>query len=58
MAKKARFRVGQLVKLTDGHDSIIHKVISKRINSHGYWYYKISGISGEWSETDLKKGKR
>lgn len=54
----AKFRIGQLVKDASGHDDKIHKIKSKRLDSRGYWHYYITGLSGEFPESWLKKATR
>ena len=49
--EKSKFRVGQLVSVP--WDNLKHKVKYKDQNSHGYWHYYITGLSGEFSESDL-----
>ena len=53
VTKKAKYRVGQIVMVP--HDNLKHKVKSKFQNSHGYWHYYITGLSGDFSESDLSK---
>ena len=51
--KKAKFRVGQIVSVP--WDNLKHKVKSKYQNTHGFWNYYITGLSGDFSEADLSK---
>lgn len=37
------------------HDNLKHKVKSKFQNRFGYWHYYITGLSGDFSESDLRK---